>query len=103
MPLKFPLSFILSIMLAAPAASQNVVELALRGVGAGSVTEMKERIFGTPITVFDARNLQTASASLPEAMRRDRVTDGNLWRRVEGVVKPVLQLHNRAGSVELFF
>lgn len=103
MSLKFPMIFILSIMLAPPAAPQNVVELALRDVGAGSVTEMKDRIFGTPITVFDAKYRQEAISSLPEEMRRDRVTNGNLWRRAEGVVEPVLQLHNRTGSVELFF
>lgn len=102
MLLKSFLFFTLAIVLAIPAAAQNVVEQALQGVEAGSVTEMKARILSTPITVFDDKDRQEAIASLSEEWRRNRVTQDNLWRRVEGVIEPVLQLHNSAGRLELF-
>ena len=83
-------------------AAPNIVEAAFRGVAAESVTEMKDRIFRMPITVFSAGYRRQAIASLPEKVRLKRIRDGNLWRRVQGVTRPGLQLHSRANKLELF-
>jgi hypothetical protein len=101
--LKLLLIFTLSNLFSTSAATtQNIVELALREFKAESVVEMKARIFGSPITVFDAKQCQQAIASLPEEVRRNRVIEGHLWRRVGRLLEPVLQVHNRVGSMELF-
>ena len=82
-------------------AEPNIVETAYRGVASESVTEMKDRIFGTPITVFDADYRRQAVAALPEDVRRKKFVEGNLWRHVEAVTRPVFQLHNRTNKLEL--
>jgi len=84
------------------AAPSDLIELALTEVGAGSTEEMRKRIFSTPITVLGPEFRRRAIQALPASMRDDRITEGKLLRRVERVIKPVLQLHSRNDNVELF-
>jgi len=52
---KLALITLLSLLLTRTAtAAPGVVDLALQDVGAGSVAEMKSRIFSLPFTVYDA-------------------------------------------------
>lgn len=100
---KIFFAFTLCIVLGtSTAAAPNIVETALRDVTASSVAAMKDRIFSAPINVYGAEYRRRTVASLPEDVRRSRVTEGDLWQRVERVAKPVLQLHNREDRVELF-
>lgn len=101
---KILIAFMLGTVLATSAfASQpDDVDLALRDVAATSVTEMKNRIFQQPVGLSDGAHRRKAIAELPEDIRGNRITEGSLWRRVERVARPVLQLHNRTGKVELY-
>lgn len=101
---KIFFTFILGIVFAtsALASTPDDVDLALRDVAATSVTEMKDRIFRLPISLFDSKHHRKAVAELPEDVRLNRITEGDLWRRVERVARPVLQLHDRTDKVELF-
>ena len=84
------------------AAPSDLIELALNEVGTGSAEEMRKRIFNTPITVLGPEFRRRAIQALPASIRDDRITEGKLLRRVERVIKPVLQLHRRNDNVELF-
>lgn len=86
----------------AAAAAADIVDLALEGIGTGSVAEMKSRIFALPITVLGSAHRLRAIAALPDSVREHRITEGRLWRRVERVTKPVIELHNRTEKVEVF-
>jgi hypothetical protein len=83
-------------------AAPGVVELALEGIGGGSVAEMKSRIFSFPFSVYGAEDFPTAIASLPQSSRGNKITQGTLLRRVERVIRPVLELHGRRDKIELF-
>jgi hypothetical protein len=83
-------------------ASPGIVDLALQSVGTGSVTEMKSRILSLPFSVYDAEDGRRAIALLPLSIRASRVSDGKLLRRVESIVRPVLELHHRTDKIELF-
>ncbi len=87
---------------ATAAATSDLIELVLTEVGTGSTEEMRKRIFNTPITVLGPEFRRRAIQALPASMRDDRITEGKLLRRVERVIKPVLQLHSRNDNVELF-
>ena len=78
------------------------VELALDAVGTGSAEEMTGRIFANRFTVLDAEFRRRAVATLPDRIRSSRITEGQLLRRVEAVIKPVLEFHGRSDKVELF-
>ncbi len=91
----------LTLMISA-AAEPSVVQQALRDVGSGSVAEMKDRIFSTPIVILGAENRRQAVSSLPASIRENRITDGKLLSRVERVAKPILEMHHRAERIELF-
>ncbi len=84
------------------AAATDVVDLALKGIGTGSVAEMKSRIFSLPITVLGSEHRLRAIAALPDSVREHRITEGKLWQKVERVTKPVIELHNRTEKVEVF-
>lgn len=88
----------------AAAAAPDIVELALGEVGTGSADEMRIRIFSIPITVLDSESCRGAMKALPDSIRDHRITEGKLLRRVERIIKPVLQLHRRMNmdKVELF-
>ena len=57
---KLALITLLSLLLTCTAtAAPGVVDLALQDVGAGSVAEMKSRIFSLPFTVYGRGRLST--------------------------------------------
>lgn len=87
---------------AAASTKTDAVDAALRDVGTGSVEEMKKRMLSLPFTVRDGEYRRVAVEALPAPIRRSRITGGNLLRRVESRVEPVLRLHRREGRVELF-
>jgi hypothetical protein len=95
---------VLSLLVAhtSTAATADVVALALHGIGAGSVAEMKSRIFSLPIGVCSSEDYRQAIASLPSAIRASRVSEGKLLRRVESIIRPVLEMHGRGHMIELF-
>ena len=68
----------------------------------GSVTEMKSRIFSFPFSVYKGEDYRRAIASLPPSTRDTRITRGRLLRRVERVIRPVLELHHHTDEIELF-
>jgi len=83
-------------------AAPNAVELALQSIGSGSAAEMKNRIFRLPISVCEAEDCPRAISSLPQVKRESRITEGQLLRRVERIIKPVIEFHNRSNRIELF-
>jgi hypothetical protein len=83
-------------------AATDIVDLALQSIGTGPVTEMKNRILNLPFSVYGAENYRRAIASLPPSIRESRVSEGKLLRRVESIIKPVLELHSRWDKIELF-
>lgn len=93
---------ILSLELTTAAATQGIVELALSEIGTESADEMKTRMFGIPITVLDSESCRRAMKALPDSIRDHRISEGKLLRRVERIIKPVLQLHRRTEEIELF-
>ena len=101
---KIVLTTLLSLVITTTtmAAAPSTVDLALQGIGAGSVAEMKSRIFSLPYSVYDAKDFRKAVATLPQSVRESRITEGKLLQRVERVIKPVLELHGRSNTVELF-
>lgn len=84
------------------AMNTSEVDLALEAVGTGSAEEMGSRIFTTPVTVLGTQHRAQAIAALPDQIRKHRITEGKLLRRVETVMKPVLQLDSQNEDVELF-
>jgi len=84
------------------AAAQILVDVALEGVGTGSTAELRGRIFNTPLTVLGPEFRTRAMGELPESIRRNRIAEGKLLRRVERVIKPLLVLHDRTKDLELF-
>ncbi len=83
-------------------AGKNEIEQALTTVGTGTAEEMKSRLFTYSITVLNAEFRAQAINALPAELRGQRITQGNLLRRVEQGFQQVLQLHRRSGKVELF-
>ena len=83
-------------------AAPDVVELALQKVGAKSIKEMTHRILSKQITVRGPEFRTRALGELPESIRRNRIAEGKLLRRVERVIKPLLVLHDRTQDLELF-
>jgi len=96
-----PVAFLSIILTACAAPAQDVVDVALREVGTGSVAEMKGRILSLPITVRGPESRTKDLAALPESIRRNRITEGKLLRRVERVIKPLVVLHDRTRDLEL--
>ncbi len=86
------------------AAAQSVVDVALEGVGTGSVEQMQSRIFSTPLTVLGPEFRDRAIHELPDSIRRNRLTEGKLLRTVELVISPIIQMHGRdqKGQIDLF-
>ena len=85
---KLVLITLLSLLLTRTAtAAPGVVDLALQDVGGGSVAEMKSRIFSLPFTVYDAKDYRPAIASLPQSIRESRISEGQLLRRVESILR----------------
>ncbi|HJX91523.1 MAG TPA: hypothetical protein VJ372_13565 [Pyrinomonadaceae bacterium] len=83
-------------------AAPDIVDLALQSIGTGSVIEMKSRILGLPFSVCGAEDHRQAIASLSPLIRESRVSGGKLLRRVENIIRPVLELHGRSDDIELF-
>jgi hypothetical protein len=90
------------VMTPTTAAATDVVDLALQGIGAGSTTEMKSRIFSLPFSVYGEEDYPRAIASLPQSIRESRISEGELLRRVESIIGPVLELHGHNDRIELF-
>jgi len=100
---KLALITLLSLLLTRTAtAVPGVVDLALQAIGGGSVTEMKSCIFSFPFSVYKGEDYLRAIASLPPSTRDTRITRGRLLRRVERVIRPVLELHHHTDEIELF-
>jgi hypothetical protein len=78
------------------------IDLALAAIGGGSADEMKGRLFIRRITVFNDESRTRSVAALPASLRDRRITRGKLLRRVELILRQVLQLHGRSGELELF-
>ncbi len=85
-------------------AAQNVVDVALQGVGSGSAAELRGRIFNTPLTVLGPEFRDRAIHELPDSIRLKRITEGKLLRKVERVISPIIRLHGRdqKGQIDLF-
>lgn len=93
----------LSLTISSPAtAAQNAVEMALTSIGTASIAEMSKRVLSLPFTVRDAAYRREALAQLPPNIRHHRITEGKLLRRVEHLMRPVLELHRRSDKVELY-
>ena len=87
---------LLGLSLSTLAKDTAEIEAALAGIGTGSAAEIKSRLCTDRITTFNDEAHAQALAALPAAIREQRVTDGKLLRRVEPLLKQVLQLHGRA-------
>jgi hypothetical protein len=83
-------------------AANDVVDLALQGIGPGSTAEMKSRIFSRAFSVYGSKDCPEALASLPQSVRESRISRGRLLGRVELVIRPVLELHGHRDEIELF-
>jgi hypothetical protein len=83
-------------------ADKDEVEQALAFIGSGSAEELKARLFTDHITFLNAEFRAQAINALPAALRDQRITQGNLLRRVEPTFQQALQLHGRRGKIELF-
>ncbi|MGE0131841.1 MAG: M48 family metalloprotease [Blastocatellales bacterium] len=79
----------------AEAARADEVEQALSAIGAGSTREIKDRIFGQPLTVIGLERRAQSLAALPASIREHRVQPGKLQRRVETILSRVLQAQGR--------
>ncbi len=95
------LSFGIAVTVAAETAAPDIIDVALEDIGAGRAEEVQNRIFGTPLTVLGPEFRVRAVEALPDQVRRHKVTEGNLLRRVERVTRPVLLLHGREGDIEV--
>jgi hypothetical protein len=101
---QLALIMLLSLLLTrTAAATPGIVDLALQNVGTGSVAEITGRIFNLPFTVYGADDYGPAIASLPQSIRENRISEGKLLRRVESIIRPVIELHHRDDKIELFF
>ncbi len=78
------------------------IELALAAVGAGSVDEIKSRLFTHDITFFNDEFRARALAALPASLHKRRITQSKLLGRVEKVFRQTLQVHGRSGKLDLF-
>ena len=83
-------------------ASANIVDLALQSIGGGSVTEMRSHMLSLPFSICAPEDYRRAIASLPSSIRESRLSEGKLFRRVENIIRPVLELHGRGNKIELF-
>ncbi len=97
----FEASLALTILSTATVA-QNPVEMALNSMGTVSTSEMIQRVLSLPFTVRDAAYRREALAHLPQNIRQHRITEGKLLRRVEHLIRPVLELHRRSDKVEIY-
>lgn len=103
---KTLLTIALPLVLSHPfaAAAQNVVDVALEGIGTASAEQMQNRIFSTPLTVLGPEFRDRAIHELPDSIRRNRLTEGKLLRKVERVMSTIIRLHgcDRKGQIDLF-
>lgn len=81
-------------------ASTNLIELAIGALGFGPPAEIRARIFKRRVTIHDAAYRRAAISALPAEIRQSRMTEGKLARRMERVVRTVLELHSRRDAVE---
>jgi len=84
------------------AKEADEMELALAAAGAGSVAEMKGRLFTHSITLFNEEFRAQAISALPASLHKRRITQGKLLGRVETVFRKTLQFHGRSGKLDLF-
>jgi hypothetical protein len=100
---KLALITILSLLVTrTTTASPSLVDLALQSIGGGSVTEMKSHMLSLPFCICGPEDIRRAVAALPSSIRKTRVSEGKLFRRVENIIRPVLELHGRLNRIELF-
>ena len=95
------LSFGIAVTVAAETAAPDIIDVALEDIGAGRAEEVQSRIFGTPLTLLGSEFRTRAVEALPDQVRRHKVTEGSLLRRVERVTRSVLRLHGREGTIEV--
>jgi Zn-dependent protease with chaperone function len=97
-----PAAFLSLVLTTHAAPAQNAPDLAIRSFGTVPGAEMSKRVLALPFTVRDAAYREEAITQLPASIRRHRITEGKLLRRVEALIRPALELHRRADKVELF-
>jgi len=83
--------------------SATDIDLALAAVGPGTIDEIKGRLFINSINVFSDEYRGRARAELPGTIRSHRIIRGRLFQKVEHAFGLALNLHGRAGQVEIFF
>ena len=86
----------------ADARAPHVIDVALTGIGSGLASELRDRILSLPYTVLGKEDCRQAVEALPASVREHRITEGKLLTRVERLMRPVIELLQRAGRVELF-
>src|SRR5262245_25479619 len=89
------ITLLLGCVTGAPAHGSDEDEQALSAIGAGSTREIKDRIFSQPLAVIGAECRAEALAALPASIREHRVPPGKLERRVETILRRVLQAQER--------
>ncbi len=95
------LSLGIAVTVAAESPAPDIIDVALEDIGAGRAEDVRSRILNTPLTVLGSEFRTGALEALPGQVRRHKVTEGNLLRRVQRVVGPVLRLHGREGDIEV--
>jgi Zn-dependent protease with chaperone function len=95
------LSLGIAVTVAAESPARDIIDVALEDIGAGRAEEVRSRILNTPLTVLGPEFRARAVEALPEQVRGHRITHGNLLRRVQRVMGPVLRLHGREGDIEV--
>lgn len=77
------------------AADTAEIEVALVAIGNGSAEEIKTRLCTDRLMTFNEEAHAEAIAALPDALRRQRLTDGKLLRRVEPILQRAMQTQGR--------
>jgi hypothetical protein len=95
---------ILAFVMVTTAASAKVPEasdFAWSEIGAGSAKVIRERLIVKGYHFTEPRLRQQAIADLPDQVRRQRITRGGALRRAEKALQAVLELYDRAGTLEV--
>ncbi len=98
------LTLILSLgtaLVATAATPEQEIDLALGAIGAGSAEVIRERLIVKGYHFTEPRFRQQAMADLPDQVRRQRITRGGAFRRAEKALQAVLELYDRAGTLEV--
>ena len=89
------ITLLLGFVTCASALESDEVEQALANVGVGPTREIKDRVFGRPLTFISVEHRAQAVAALPASIREYGVPPGRLQRRVETILRHVLEAQER--------